>query len=77
MINGEIDKLLILLKRKAGTNIGEFRAYYEQQQIPLCLPYMAGPVRYCRYYLDPAENMPEPECNVVTEWEMPLEAARS
>jgi hypothetical protein len=67
VINGEIHKLLIFLKRKAGTSIEEFGAYYEQQHIPQCLPYMAGPVRYRRYYLDSAENMPEPEFDVMTE----------
>lgn len=63
----EVHKLLILLKRKTGLSMAEFRAYYEEQHIPLCMPYMVGPVRYRRFYLDPVEGMPEQEFDVVTE----------
>lgn len=66
-MSGDIHKLLIFLKRKAGTSAEEFRRYYEEQHIPLCLPYMAGPAGYRRYYLEPVEGSTEPEFDVVTE----------
>jgi len=62
-----VHKLLIFLKRRPGTNLAAFREYYEQHHVPLCLKYMAGPVRYRRTYLEPMEGMPEPEFDVVTQ----------
>lgn len=64
---GDIHKLLIFLKRKAGSSTDEFRRYYEEQHIPLCIPHMAGPAGYRRYYLEPIEGSTEPEYDVVTE----------
>lgn len=66
-MDGEIHKLLILLKRKPGLSTEEFRAYYEEEHVPLVMPYMAGLVVYRRYYLDPVEGAQEQEFDVVTE----------
>lgn len=64
---GECHKLLIFLKRKSGFSTEEFRSYYEEKHIPLIMPYMAGPVSYRRYYLDPVEDNQEQGFDVVTE----------
>ena len=64
---GGIHKLLIFLKRKPGLSTEEFRSYYEEKHVPLIMPYMAGPVSYRRYYLDPVEGQAEQEFDVVTE----------
>lgn len=60
-------KLLIFLKRRADMSVAEFRSYYEERHIPLCMPYMIGPVRYRRSYLDAADDMADPAFDVVTE----------
>jgi uncharacterized protein (TIGR02118 family) len=51
-------KILLLLKRKPGMSKSNFRSYYEDRHIPLCLPYMSGVSRYFRRYLEP---QPHPE----------------
>lgn len=63
----EMHKLLIFLKRKPGMSVEDFRAYYEEKHVPLIMPYMTGPVRYRRSYVDPVEDLSEPEFDVVTE----------
>ena len=69
-------KLLLFLKRKPGTSLAEFRAHYEERHVPLCLPYMAGPVRYLRRYIEPVEAQDEPAFDVVTELWFPNAAMR-
>jgi hypothetical protein len=49
-------KILLLMKRKPGMSVADFRDYYENHHIPLCRPYMAGIARYFRRYLDPQPN---------------------
>lgn len=60
-------KLLIFLKRKPGMSIADFRAYYEDQHVPLCMTYMAGAERYVRRYLDPLPGGAELPFDVITE----------
>ena len=60
-------RLNIFLKRKAGMSYAEFRNYYENRHIPLCMKYMVGAERYVRRYLEPVTGAPEPEFDVVTE----------
>ena len=67
MTDAEVHKLLIFLKRKPGTSLAEFREHYERRHVPLCLRYMAGPLRYRRRYIEPTEGLPEPDFDVITE----------
>ena len=41
------------MKRKPGMSVEEFRDYYENRHVPLCLKYVQGVSRYIRRYLDP------------------------
>lgn len=68
--------LLIFMKRKAGLSLAEFRAYYEDCHVPLCMGYMKGPIRYTRRYRDPIEGEAEPDFDVVTELVYPDAAMR-
>lgn len=68
----ETYKVLVFLKRRAGTSLEEFRDYYENRHVPLCMKYMAGAHRYVRRYvqtqLDEATGAPiELDFDVVTE----------
>jgi uncharacterized protein (TIGR02118 family) len=49
-------KILLLMKRRSGMSVEEFRDYYENRHVPLCLKYTAGVSRYIRRYLDPQPN---------------------
>jgi hypothetical protein len=62
-----VSKLLMFLKRKPGTSLAEFRAYYEDHHVPLCMKYMAGPVRYLRRFVDHPPGLPELDFDVITE----------
>lgn len=75
MAGGEF-KLLIFLKRKPGTSLEEFRRYYEDRHVPLCMKYMAGPTGYVRRFVEPTEGLPEPDFDVVTELTYPDAAMR-
>lgn len=46
-------KILLFMKRRPGMSVAEFRDYYENHHVPLCLKYTAGIARYMRRYLDP------------------------
>ncbi len=46
-------KILLFLKRRPGMSMGEFRDYYENHHVPLCMKYAGGVSRYLRRYLDP------------------------
>lgn len=59
-------KLLMFLKRREGLSLEEFRAYYEEHHVPLCLKYMAGVERYVRRYVEPAPGAPA-DFDVITE----------
>jgi len=51
-------KVLMLMKRRAGMSVEEFRDYYENHHAPLAATYSASVRRYIRRYLDP---LPRPE----------------
>ncbi len=46
-------KILLFLKRRADLSVAEFRDYYENHHVPLCLKYAGGVDHYVRRYLDP------------------------
>jgi hypothetical protein len=60
-------KLLLFMKRRPGMTIPEFREYYENIHMPLCMKYWQSGERYIRRYLDPVEGMAEPAFDVITE----------
>jgi len=65
-------KILLLMKRKPGISMEEFRNYYENNHVPLCAPYMSGISRYVRRYLTPQQHAESGTCeelpyDVVTE----------
>ena len=53
----EVHKILIFLKRRPGMSREEFRDYYENRHVPLCMKYMNGARRYFRRYID---ALPDP-----------------
>ena len=55
-------KILLLMKRKPGISMEEFRDYYENNHVPLCAPYMAGIARYFRRYLQPQPHAESGTC---------------
>jgi uncharacterized protein (TIGR02118 family) len=61
-------KILLLMKRKPGTSMEEFRNYYENNHVPLCAPYMQGIARYFRRYL-----CPQPHAESGTNEELPYD----
>ena len=54
----QIHKILLFMKRRQGMSVAEFRDYYENRHVPLCMKYVSGIKRYVRRYLDP---QPHPE----------------
>ena len=65
-------KILLLMKRKPGLSMAEFRDYYENRHVPLCAPYMQGISRYVRRYLTPQPHAESGTCeelpyDVITE----------
>jgi uncharacterized protein (TIGR02118 family) len=61
-------KILLLMKRKPGISMEEFRDYYENNHVPLCAPYMSGIARYVRRYLEP-----QPHAESGTNEELPYD----
>jgi uncharacterized protein (TIGR02118 family) len=55
-------KILLLMKRKPGLSMAEFRDYYENHHVPRCRPYMSGIVRYFRRYLEPQPHAESGTC---------------
>lgn len=51
-------KILLFMKRKPGMSVEDFRDYYENQHVPLCLKHAKGMTRYLRRYIEPK---PHPE----------------
>jgi uncharacterized protein (TIGR02118 family) len=51
-------KIVLLMKRKQGISVEQFRNYYETHHAPMAEPYSAGVKRYIRRYLNP-QNHPE------------------
>lgn len=54
-------KILLFMKRRAGSSVEAFRDYYENNHVPLCLKYTSGVTRYIRRYVNP---LPHPETGV-------------
>jgi uncharacterized protein (TIGR02118 family) len=61
-------KIILLMKRKPGIGMEEFRDYYENRHVPLCRPYMSGIARYFRRYLEP-----QPHAESGTNEELPYD----
>ena len=59
-------KLLLFMRRRPGFSPEQFRAYYEDRHVPLCMKYMAGAERYVRRYLDADDHGPQ-GFDVITE----------
>jgi len=51
-------KIVLLMKRKPGMSVEDFRSYYETSHAPMAEPYSQGVKRYIRRYLNP-QNHPE------------------
>lgn len=68
--------VLIFLKRKPGLSQAEFRAYYEDHHVPLCMRYMAGPRRYVRHYVESGPEDADRPFDVITELEFESAAMR-
>jgi len=49
-------KIVLLMKRKPGISIEEFRNYYETRHAPLAEPHSAGVKRYIRRFLNPQDH---------------------
>jgi hypothetical protein len=47
-----IPKILIFMKRRPGMSLREFRDYYENTHVPLCMKYNQGLKRYLRRYIE-------------------------
>lgn len=65
-------KILLFMKRRPGMAVEDFRDYYENRHVPLCLQYGAGMKRYLRRFIDPQPHpvtgaWQEPEFDVITE----------
>jgi EthD domain len=67
----DFPKILIFLKRRPGLSLEEFRDYYENHHMPLCLKYARGMTRYFRRYVvhpvDATGAVQELDFDVVTE----------
>jgi hypothetical protein len=63
----QVHKLLLFMKRKPGMGLADFRDYYENHHMPLCMHYWQAGERYVRRYIEPVEGMDEPEFDVITE----------
>ncbi len=73
-------KILIFMKRRPGLSMAEFRDYYENHHVPLCMKYNKGLVRYLRRYIEHPVNretgaVEELDYDVVTELWFPDRAA--
>ncbi|MBU6268220.1 MAG: EthD domain-containing protein [Sphingomonadales bacterium] len=55
MAEKTIWKILLLMKRKPGMSVADFREYYETKHVPLAMRYGGGVTlyKYVRRFLDP------------------------
>jgi len=60
-------KLMVFVRRKAGTTPEAFRAHYETTHAPLALAKMTGLSRYVRNYPQTMPGQPAPQHDCVTE----------
>ena len=49
-------KILLLMKRKPGMSMEEFRDYYENRHVPLAMKHPSAATRYVRRYLQPQRH---------------------
>lgn len=49
-------KIILMMKRKPGMSVEDFRAYYEGHHAPYCARYSKGVSRYIRRYLNPQDH---------------------
>lgn len=61
-------KIFLFMKRKPGMSVEDFRDYYENHHIPLCMKYSQGVSRYIRRYIEP-----QPHAESGTNEEMPYD----
>jgi len=62
---GSTYKILLMMKRRPGMSVAEFRDYYENRHVPLCTRYASPAItRYVRRYIDP---QPHPETGPAAE----------
>ena len=61
-------KILLFMKRKPGMSMEDFRQYYENRHIPLCMKYMQGISGYKRSYIEP-----QPHAESGTNEELPYD----
>jgi len=59
-------KLMLLLSRKPGMTIADFRDYYENRHVPLATSFAAPLVRYRRNYII-ERTLGAPDCDCITE----------
>jgi uncharacterized protein (TIGR02118 family) len=61
-------KILLLMKRKPGMSMEEFKDYYENRHVPLAMKYPSAATRYMRRYLQP-----QPHAESGTNEELPYD----
>lgn len=71
-MSGAPYKILLFMKRRPDLTVEQFRDYYENHHVPLCMKYASGLSRYIRRFIDPQphpETGPagEPSFDVITE----------
>tara|TARA_R110000824_G_scaffold29255_1_gene97591 strand:+ start:340 stop:672 length:333 start_codon:yes stop_codon:yes gene_type:complete len=62
-----MQKLMVFVRRKAGTTSEAFRAHYEAMHAPLAMANMTGLLRYVRNYPHAMPGQPVPQYDCVTE----------
>lgn len=61
-------KILLLMKRKPGITMEEFKDYYENHHVPLAMKSPSAATRYVRRYLEP-----QPHADSGTNEELPYD----
>lgn len=61
-------KILLLMKRKPGTTMEQFKDYYENHHVPLAMKTPSAATRYIRRYLQP-----QPHAESGTNEELPYD----
>lgn len=62
-----MQKVIVFVRRKAGTTPEAFRAHYESTHAPLAMANMTGLSRYVRNYPQAMPGQPAPEHDCITE----------
>jgi hypothetical protein len=56
-------KIVMLMKRKPGISVAQFRDYYESNHAPMAARYSQGVARYVRRYLNPLDHPETGPCD--------------